>query len=126
MNNSTEKTGRDALFSRPTTGIVPVATIEKEGKGKTDNFFKEKYTQHSFRVPALFDEKVRNFHYTKVCATGDINYKLIDLYIDAMDLYIKKSKLEVQKRPDSVREKEKYHGRGASRQNRPKIFVSEE
>lgn len=116
--NNTEKKGRDALFTRPT---VPLEKREKIENLETQKlFFKEKYTQHTYRVPAAFDEKVRNLHYSTILATGNTDYKLVDLYINALELFIKKSKIEIRPRPDNVREKEKYHGRGACRKNRPK------
>jgi hypothetical protein len=112
--SNTGKKGISALFSpMPTENTTGNTSIEKREK--------KEFVQHSYRVPISFDDRVRDFHYAIVRSSGDINYKLIDLYFDAMELFMKRSKVEIQPRPDNIREKEKYRGRGASKKNKPKV-----
>ena len=65
------------------------------------------YENICIRVPAATMEFLRDYRYSKIITTGNVNMTQQDVYLDAFECLKENCEIEIKSRPETVRKTEK-------------------
>ena len=102
---NTKATGLSSLLTGTNASIIS-NTSNKTSEASYENI--------CIRVPAEIMEFLRDYRYSKIITTGNVNMTQQDVYLDAFECLKENCKIEIKQRPDTVRETEK---RGKKKNN---------